>query len=147
LRNTASLRSGGSSNSATAAASAGSRDRTLASAEVLTSSGKQIAYLTCVALRQFFRAHLLLLVDSLRPNRAHKSGSRGGPSGKATYKPLDISNEAMDAIVVQLQRDRKLGPAFVRSRWPPLDSFMQYNGHVVLLELTQVLRLLLWYCC
>lgn len=137
LRNTASLRSGGSSNSGTAAASAGSRDRTLASAEVLTSSGKQIAYLTCVALRQFFRAHLLLLVDSLRPNRGHKSGSRGGPSGKATYKPLDISNEAMDAIVVQLQRDRKLGPAFVRSRWPPLDSFMQYNGHIVLLELTQ----------
>ncbi|XP_024402964.1 DDB1- and CUL4-associated factor homolog 1 isoform X1 [Physcomitrium patens] len=137
LRNTASLRSGGSSNSGTAATSAGSRDRTLASAEVLTSSGKQIAYLTCVALRQYFRAHLLLLVDSLRPSRGHKGGSRNGPNGKATYKPLDISNEAMDTIIVQLQRDRKLGPAFVRSRWPPLDAFMQYNGHIVLLELTQ----------
>nr|XP_024375694.1 DDB1- and CUL4-associated factor homolog 1-like isoform X2 [Physcomitrium patens] len=137
LRNTASLRSGGSSNSGTGAASAGSRDRTVASAEVLTSTGKQIAYHTCVALRQYFRAHLLLLVDSLRPNRGHKSGSRNGPSGKATYKPLDISNEAMDTIIVQLQRDRKLGTAFVRSRWAPLDAFMQYNGHIVLLELTQ----------
>lgn len=116
----------------------GSRgDRTLA-AEVLTSSGKQIAYHTCVALRQYFRAHLLLLVDSLRPIRSHKSGSRSGPSGRATYKPLDISNEAMDAIIIQLQRDRKLGPGFVRARWVPLELFMVYNGHIVLLELTQV---------
>lgn len=116
----------------------GSRgDRTLA-AEVLTSSGKQIAYHTCVALRQYFRAHLLLLVDSLRPYRGHKGGSRGGTSGRAIYKPIDISNEAMDTIIVQLQRDRKLGPAFVRARWVPLELFMGYNGHTILLELTQV---------
>jgi HIV-1 Vpr-binding protein len=139
LRNAAALRSGGGSGTSSAvAASAGSRsDRSLA-AEVLTSSGKQIAYHTCVALRQYFRAHLLLLVDSLRPYRGHRGGSRSGISGRAIYKPLDLSNEAMETIILQLQRDRKLGPAFVRARWAPLEKFMSYGGHTILIELAQV---------
>jgi HIV-1 Vpr-binding protein len=138
LRNAAALRSGGGSGTSSAvAASAGSRsDRSLA-AEVLTSSGKQIAYHTCVALRQYFRAHLLLLVDSLRPYRGHRGGSRSGISGRAIYKPLDLSNEAMETIILQLQRDRKLGPAFVRARWAPLEKFMSYGGHTILIELAQ----------
>ncbi|KAK9000889.1 hypothetical protein V6N11_081371 [Hibiscus sabdariffa] len=105
--------------------------------EVLTSSEKQIAYHACVALRQYFRAHLLLLVDSIRPNKSNRSGARSIPSTRAVYKPLDISNEAMDAVFLQLQKDRKLGPAFVRTRWPAVEKFLSCNGHITMLELCQ----------
>lgn len=106
--------------------------------EVLTSSEKQIAYHTCVALRQYFRAHLLLLVDSIRPNKSNRSAGRNIPNVRAAYKPLDISNEAIDAVFLQLQKDRKLGPALVRTRWPAVDRFLSLNGHITLLELCQV---------
>ncbi|GKU87561.1 hypothetical protein SLEP1_g1945 [Rubroshorea leprosula] len=106
-------------------------------AEVLTSSEKQIAYHTCVALRQYFRAHLLLLVDSIRPNKSTRGGARNVPSVRAAYKPLDISNEAMDAVFLQLQKDRKLGPAFVRTRWAAVEKFSSCNGHITMLELCQ----------
>ncbi|XP_068662082.1 DDB1- and CUL4-associated factor homolog 1-like isoform X2 [Aristolochia californica] len=105
--------------------------------EVLTASVKQIAYHTCVALRQYFRAHLLLLVDSLRPNKNHRSVARNASIARAAYKPLDISNEAMEAIFLQIQRDRKLGPAFVRAPWPAVDKFLDCNGHITMLELCQ----------
>ncbi|KAK3210536.1 hypothetical protein Dsin_015242 [Dipteronia sinensis] len=105
--------------------------------EVLTSSEKQIAYHTCVALRQYFRAHLLLLVESIRPNKSNRSAPRNIPNVRAAYKPLDISNEAMDAVFLQLQKDRKLGPAFVRTPWPAVDRFLSLNGHITMLELCQ----------
>ncbi|KAL5850013.1 hypothetical protein ACOSQ4_008026 [Xanthoceras sorbifolium] len=105
--------------------------------EVLTSSEKQIAYHTCVALRQYFRAHLLLLVESIRPNKSNRSAARNIPNVRAAYKPLDISNEAMDAVFLQLQKDRKLGPAFVRTPWPAVDRFLVLNGHITMLELCQ----------
>ncbi|XP_078428477.1 DDB1-CUL4 associated factor 1 isoform X2 [Wolffia australiana] len=104
-------------------------------ADVLTSLEKQIAYQTCVALRQYYRAHLLLLVDSLRPNKSSRSLPRHSSSARAAYKPLDLSNEAMEAVFVQIQRDRKLGAALVRTRWPPVDYFLFYNGHITMLEL------------
>ncbi|XP_073131908.1 DDB1- and CUL4-associated factor homolog 1 [Henckelia pumila] len=109
------------------------------SSEVLTSYEKQIAYHTCVAMRQYFRAHLLLLVDSVRPTKS----IRGAPTARsistirAADKPLDISNEAMDAVFRQIQKDRKLGPAFVRARWPVFDKFLNSNGHITMLELCQ----------
>ncbi|XP_057422725.1 DDB1- and CUL4-associated factor homolog 1-like [Lotus japonicus] len=107
------------------------------SSEVLTSFEKQIAYHTCVALRQYFRAHLLLLVDSIRPNKSNRSASRNIPSVRAAHRPLDISDEAMDAVFLQLQKDRKLGSSFVRTRWPAVDKFLACNGHVTMLELCQ----------
>eukprot|EP01018_Ginkgo_biloba_P013118 Gb_32239 [translate_table: standard] len=108
-----------------------------AAAEVLTVAEKQMAYHTCVALRQYFRAQLLLLVDTLRPNKSHRGAARNAPSARAAYKPIDISNEAIDAVVVQLQRDRKLGPAFVRARWSAIEKFLSCNGPTILLELSQ----------
>uniref|UniRef100_A0A2P2IM53 DDB1-and CUL4-associated factor homolog 1 n=1 Tax=Rhizophora mucronata TaxID=61149 RepID=A0A2P2IM53_RHIMU len=105
--------------------------------EALTSSGKQIAFHTCVALRQYFRAHLLLLIDSIRPSRNNRSLARNVSSARAAYKPLDIGNEAMDAVFLQLQKDRKLGPTFVRTRFPAVDKFLGFNGHITLLELCQ----------
>ncbi|KAL3818395.1 hypothetical protein ACJIZ3_004300 [Penstemon smallii] len=105
--------------------------------EVLTSSEKQIAYHTCVALRQYFRAHLLFLVDSIRPTKNVRSAPRNISSVRAAYKPLDISNEAMDAVFRQIQKDRKLGPAFARTRWPVVDKFLNSNGHITMLELCQ----------
>ncbi|KAL4573779.1 hypothetical protein LXL04_020596 [Taraxacum kok-saghyz] len=100
--------------------------------EVLTSSEKQIAYHTTVALRQFFRADLLLLVDSIRSNKP-----RNVPSSRVAYKPLDISNEAMDAVLRQIQKDRKLGPAFAGVPWPAVETFLNCKGHITMLELCQ----------
>ncbi|CAL9227562.1 unnamed protein product [Arabidopsis halleri] len=105
--------------------------------EVMTSSEKQMAFHTCFALRQYFRAHLLLLVDSIRPSRSSRGGVRNVPNIRAAYKPLDISNEAVDAIFHQLQKDRKLGPTFVRTQWPAVNNFLASSGHVTMLELCQ----------
>lgn len=135
LRDAASVRSGVNSGALGPSSSGSLRnDR---SPEVLTSSEKQIAYHTTVALRQYFRAHLLLLVDSIRPGKTNRSVARNIPSLRAAYKPLDISNEAIDAVFRQIQKDRKLGPAFVRARWPAVDKFLSSNGHVTMLELCQ----------
>ncbi|KAF5461496.1 hypothetical protein F2P56_017587 [Juglans regia] len=136
LNDAASVRSGVNTG-ALGFSSSGSFRNDRSPAEVLTSSEKQIAYHTCVALRQYFRAHLLLLVDSIRPNKNNRSTARNTPSVRAAYKPLDISNEAMDAVFLQLQKDRKLGPAFVRTRWPVVEKFLSSNGHITLLELCQ----------
>ncbi|KAJ0031575.1 hypothetical protein Pint_12673 [Pistacia integerrima] len=136
LNDAASVRSGGNSGALGLSGSTSLRnDRS--PPEVLTSSEKQIAYHTCVALRQYFRAHLLLLVDSIRPNKSNRSAPRNIPNVRAAYKPLDISNEAIDAVFLQLQKDRKLGPAFVRTRWPAVDRFLSSNGHITMLELCQ----------
>lgn len=144
LQGAASIRSGGNSGALGMPNVNLQNDRT--SAEVLSSQEKAIAYHTCVALRQYFRAHLLLLVDSLRPNKSSKNVARGtSTSARASYKPLDISNEAMDVVFRQIQRDRKLGSAFVRARWPAIDRFLASNGHIVMLELCQVGSILLVY--
>ncbi|CAN8273361.1 unnamed protein product [Cochlearia groenlandica] len=105
--------------------------------EVMTSSEKQMAFHTCLALRQYFRAHLLLLVDSIRPSRSNRGIARNVPNIRAAYKPLDISNEAVDAVFHQLQKDRKLGPTFVRTQWPAVNNFLASSGHVTMLELCQ----------
>ncbi|XP_027354388.1 DDB1- and CUL4-associated factor homolog 1 isoform X2 [Abrus precatorius] len=136
LNDAASVRSGVNSG-ALGLSNSGSLRNDRSSAEVLTSSEKQIAYHTCVALRQYFRAHLLVLVDSIRPNKSNRSAARNIPSVRAVYKPLDISNEAMDAVFLQLQKDRKLGPAFVRTRWLAVEQFLASNGHITMLELCQ----------
>ncbi|XP_020105156.1 DDB1- and CUL4-associated factor homolog 1 isoform X2 [Ananas comosus] len=135
LQGAASVRSGG--NSGTLGTSNVNLRNDRSPVEVLTASEKQIAYHTCVALRQYFRAQLLLLLDSLRPNKGGRSVARNTSSSRAAYKPLDISSEAMDAVFLQMQRDRKLGPAFVRARWPAVDKFLAYNGHITMLELCQ----------
>lgn len=135
LHDAASVRSGSSSGALTAS---GSLRSERSPPEVLTSSEKQIAYHTCVALRQYFRAHLLLIVDSIRPNKNVRSAARNVPSVRAAYKPLDISNEAMDAVFRQIQKDRKLGSALVRARWNVVDKFLSSNGHITMLELCQV---------
>ncbi|XP_072965690.1 DDB1- and CUL4-associated factor homolog 1 [Typha angustifolia] len=135
LHGAASVRSGG--NSGTLGISTVNLRNDRSPAEVLTASEKQIAYHTCVALRQYLRAHLLMLVDSLRPNKSSRSIARSTSSARAVYKPMDISNEAMDAVFLQIQRDRKLGPALVRARWPAVDKFLASNGHITMLELCQ----------
>lgn len=137
LQDAASVRSGGVNSGGVGPSSSASLRSDRSPPEVLTSSEKQIAYHTCVALRQYFRAHLLLLIDSLRPSKYSRSAARNIPSVRAAYKPLDISNEAMDAVFRQIQKDRKLGPTFVRSRWPAVDKFLNSNGHITMLELCQ----------
>ncbi|KAL4564995.1 hypothetical protein LXL04_029076 [Taraxacum kok-saghyz] len=134
LGEAASVRSGATS--AAAATSASLRNERTPP-EVLTSSEKQIAYHTTVALRQYFRAHLLLHVDSIRPNKNLRSASRNMSSSRAAYKPLDISNEAIDAVFRQIQKDRRLGPAFARAHFHAVDKFLNSNGHITMLELCQ----------
>lgn len=137
LNEAASVRSGVNSG-ALGLSSQGSLRNDRLPAEVLTLSEKQVAYHTCVALRQYFRAHLILIVDSIRPTKSNRGAPRNLSGSRAAYKPLDISNEAMDVLFLQLQKDRKLGPAFVRTRWPAVDKFLACNGHVTMLELCQV---------
>ncbi|KAM0874843.1 hypothetical protein ACQ4PT_037177 [Festuca glaucescens] len=132
----ASVRSGGNSALGSSNVNQGN-DRS--PAEVLTATEKQVAYHSCVALRQYFRAHLLQLVDSIRPSKSIRSIARNTSSARAGYKPFDIGNEAMDAIFRQIQRDRKLGPALVRTRWPVMDKFLASNGHITMMELCQSL--------
>ncbi|KAL3613831.1 hypothetical protein CASFOL_041905 [Castilleja foliolosa] len=132
LHDAASVRSGAPSGPSN---NSGSLRNDRSPADVLTSSEKQIAFHTCVALRQYFRAHLLLLVDSVRPIKNTRSAPRN--ISRAGYKPLDISNEAMDTVFRQMQKDRKLGPALVRARWPVVDKFLLSNGHITMLELCQ----------
>nr|GMD49035.1 DDB1- and CUL4-associated factor homolog 1 [Ipomoea batatas] len=135
LHDAASVRAGSSSGALTAS---GSLRSERSPPEVLTSSEKQIAYHTCVALRQYFRAHLLLIVDSIRPNKNVRSAARNVPSVRAAYKPLDISNEAMDAVFRQIQKDRKLGSALVRARWNVVDKFFKFKwAYITMLELCQ----------
>jgi HIV-1 Vpr-binding protein len=136
LHGAASVRSGGNSGALGSSNVNQGNDRS--PAEVLTASEKQVAYHSCVALRQYFRAHLLQLVDSIRPSKSIRSIARNTSSARAGYKPFDIGNEAMDAVFRQIQRDRKLGPALVRARWPVLDKFLASNGHITMLELCQV---------
>ncbi|XP_058785819.1 DDB1- and CUL4-associated factor homolog 1 [Vicia villosa] len=136
LNDAVSIRSGVTSGALGSSNSGLLRNDRTSSAEVLTSSEKQVAYHTCVALRQYFRAHLLLLIDSIRPSKG-KSAARNIPSTRAAYKPLDISNEAMDKVFTQLQKDRKLGPAFVRTSWREVEKFLASNGHITMLELCQ----------
>lgn len=145
LHGAASVRSGGNSGTL-GLANPGLLRNDRPPSEVLTTSEKQVAYHACVALRQYFRAHLLMLVDSIRPNKTHRSMARNISSARAAYKPLDISNEAIDAVFVQIQRDRKLGPAFVRARWPAVDKFLSCNGHIIMLELCQVRLAAPAYC-
>lgn len=136
LHTASSVRSGGNSGALGVPNASARNDR---SPGVLTSSEKQIAYHTCVALRQYFRAHLILLVDSLRPNKNSRGIARSNSNARAAYKPLDISNEAMDSVFLQIQRDRKLGPTFVRTRWSVVDKFLAFNGHITMLELCLVI--------
>ncbi|XP_077248796.1 DDB1-CUL4 associated factor 1 [Tasmannia lanceolata] len=137
LRGAASVRSGGVNSGALGPTNLGSLRNDRSPSDVLTASEKQIAFHTCIALRQYFRAHLLLHVDSLRPNKNNRSVSRNIPSARAAYKRLDISNEAMDAVFLQIQRDRKLGPAVVKAHWPAVEKFLASNGHITMLELCQ----------
>ncbi|KAL1532324.1 DDB1- and CUL4-associated factor 1-like [Salvia divinorum] len=132
LKDAASVRSGVSAGQSS---NSGSLRNDRSTADVLTSSEKQTAYHTCGALRQYFRAHLLLLVDSIRPMKNIRSVPRN--ISRAAYKPLDISNEAMDIVFRQIQKDRKLGPALARERWPVVDKFLVSNGHTTMLELCQ----------
>ncbi|XP_047966187.1 DDB1- and CUL4-associated factor homolog 1-like [Salvia hispanica] len=132
LNDAASVRSGVSAGQSS---NSGSLRNDRSTADVLTSSEKQTAYHTCGALRQYFRAHLLLLVDSIRPMKNIRSAPRN--ISRAAYKPLDISNEAMDVVFRQIQKDRKLGPALVKERWPVVDKFLASNGHTTMLELCQ----------
>lgn len=138
LQNAASVRSGNNSSTLAGTSSTTPLRNDRSPAEVLTTLEKQVAYHTCVAVRQYFRAQLLLLVDSLRPNKSHRSTARNISGTKPVDKPLDVSNEAMEAVFLQIQRDRKVGPAFVRARWSTVDRFLTLNGHVIILELCQV---------
>ncbi|XP_024528210.1 DDB1- and CUL4-associated factor homolog 1-like isoform X2 [Selaginella moellendorffii] len=126
LRDTVAIRSGGNLRS----------DRG-SSAEVLTSTDKQITYHTCVALRQYFRASFLLWVDSLKPCKGHRGASRNSNHTRDSYKPIDVSNEATEAVIQQLWRDKKLAAQFVKIKWPALEKFISQNGHIYLLELAQ----------
>jgi HIV-1 Vpr-binding protein len=104
----------------------------------MTTSGRQIAFHTCLAIRQFLRSHLALLVDLLKQSLkggAQTAGKEGG--GKRSYRPIDVGDGAYDSLALAVQRDRRLGPLFVKARWPALESFLDLGGPGVMLELAK----------
>lgn len=48
-----------------------------------------------------------------------------------------MGQEALDAAVRALEEERRLAVAFVRSRWAPLEAFMDDEGPRLMLELIQ----------
>ncbi len=104
----------------------------------MTTAGRQIAFHTSMAIRQYLRSQLSLLVDSLR--QSLKGGAQTAdkePGGKRSYRPIDVSDGAYDSLVLAVQRDRRLGPLFVKARWPALESFLDLGGPGVMLELAK----------
>ncbi|KAK8343200.1 hypothetical protein V6Z12_A08G284800 [Gossypium hirsutum] len=69
-----------------------------------------------------------LLNDAASVRSGANSGSLG-LSGTTSFR-----NERSPS---ELQKDRKLGPAFVRTRWPAVEKFLGCNGHITMLELCQ----------
>lgn len=51
--------------------------------------------------------------------------------------PLTVTQESVDAAVRALEEDRRLAVAFLRSRWAPLETFMDDEGPLLMLELVQ----------
>lgn len=104
----------------------------------MTSSGRQIAFHTVLAVRQYLRSHLVLLVDSLKQSLkggAQTAGKEGG--GKRGSRPIDVSDAAYESVAIMVQRDRRLGPLFVKARWPALEAFLDLGGPGVMLELAK----------
>ena len=44
----------------------------------------------------------------------------------------------MEAVVSELEKDRRLREAFTSARFPPLEAFLEQGGVTVMLELVQV---------
>lgn len=64
------------------------------------------------ALHQYVRSHLMLHVCQLQ-QRLLPPGRTAQPA-PAAHKPLDVSQEALDAILRALEQDRRLAEAFAR---------------------------------
>lgn len=99
------------------------------------------AYDACFALRRYMRAHLLLLVDSIRPSKRFFHAPMNISNAREAYKPLDLSDEALAAVSYQIHKDWELGSAFIRARWPVVDEFLNSNGHVTMFELCRQVRI------
>lgn len=52
-------------------------------------------------------------------------------------RQVDVSVEAVDAAVNAIESDRRLGEAFVRERWAPMETFTQCDGPALMLEFLQ----------
>eukprot|EP00899_Mesostigma_viride_P002695 jgi/Mesvir1/12426/Mv00591-RA.2 len=100
----------------------------------MTSSERQLMFYGCRAVRQYLRVHLVLLIESLRPSR--KGASKAALGGKA-YRPVDVSNEAVDGAIKAAETDRRLAVPLLRARWPVMDRFLEVGGHSLMLEMTQ----------
>lgn len=50
---------------------------------------------------------------------------------------MDVSAESVDAAVSAVETDRRIGEAFVRERWPPLEKFMRGGGPSLMLDFVQ----------
>ncbi|KAG9442243.1 hypothetical protein H6P81_018097 [Aristolochia fimbriata] len=101
-------------------------------AEVMTALEKQIALHTGVALRQYFRAHLLLLKKML--NLLHRAASVGsGNNSGALRSQSNVSTLRNDRspaeVMTALEKQIALHAV--------VDKFLDSNGHITLLELCQ----------
>lgn len=55
----------------------------------------------------------------------------------AAERTVDVSAESVDAAVSAVENDRRVGEAFVRERWPPLEKFIHCGGPGLMLDFVQ----------
>lgn len=58
-------------------------------------------------------------------------------SSHLSPRAIDVSAEAVDAAVAAIEGDRRVGEAFLREPWPPLEDFLQRGGTAILLDFIQ----------
>ncbi|BDA44801.1 probable DDB1- and CUL4-associated factor 1 [Coccomyxa sp. Obi] len=94
-----------------------------------------VAFHASAALRQYFRTHLVLHVTTLKRRYCGHNAVKHGAS--AAERTVDVSAESVDAAVSAVENDWRVGEAFVRERWPPLEKFMRGGGPSLMLDLVQ----------
>jgi HIV-1 Vpr-binding protein len=114
-----------------------------------SSAAKGAACLACHALRQYLRTHCTFHAERLRAALAAAAAATAAagatPGGKPTRgeRPsrgqradaADVSNAAAERLVAALRGEKRLGAAFLRAVWLPLEAVLAQGGMSVLLEL------------
>ncbi len=71
----------------------------------------------------------------VRPEQSCHLMLMQGASG--AERTVDVSAESVDAAMLAVETDRRVGEAFVRERWPPLEKFMHGGGPSLMLDFVQ----------
>jgi len=96
-----------------------------------TVSGKNLAHCACLALRSYFRTHLLLSGFQMNQKRTKKKGK---------LKYLDVHKIAGNHVIMDIfaKHINTLASYLQRQSWRPASDLMSYGGITILIELINV---------